>query len=82
MNSLLNELKQLIPHLSLRDQWQFRKRLSGVAKIHNPESQKKVLSALQDEILHGITRTEQRIASRPEITYPGNLPVSQMRDVI
>ncbi|WP_412778949.1 hypothetical protein [Morganella psychrotolerans] len=41
MNSLLNELKQLIPHLSLRDQWQFRKRLSGVAKIHNPESQKK-----------------------------------------
>ena len=82
VNSLLNELKQLIPHLSLREQHQFRKRLAGVAKIRNPESQQKVLAGLQDEMLHGITRTELRIANRPEITYPDNLPVSQKREAI
>ncbi len=82
VNSLLNELKQLIPHLSLREQHQFRKRLAGVAKIRNPESQQKVLAGLQDEMLRGITRTELRIANRPEITYPDNLPVSQKREAI
>lgn len=53
-----------------------------MAKIRNPESQQKVLAGLQDEMLRGITRTELRIANRPEITYPDNLPVSQKREAI
>jgi len=66
----------------LRDRQRFSRRIHGAKKVKNPESQQAVLEALAQEIEAAAGKVLLRAASRPKITYPENLPVSQKKQDI
>ena len=66
----------------LRDRQRFARRLHGSKKVKNPESQQKLLDSLALEIDTAAGKVLLREASRPKITYPENLPVSQKLSLI
>lgn len=61
----------------LRDKTRFARRLHGVKKVKNPESQQAILQEMAQEISQAASKVLLREAARPAITYPENLPVSQ-----
>ncbi|GAB7047680.1 ATP-dependent RNA helicase HrpA [Catenuloplanes indicus] len=75
-------LAQRLPHLMLRDERRLRRRLDGVRKVRDPESRAKVLANITAEVETAEARIAARAESRPEITYPEQLPVSALRDEI
>lgn len=72
-------LFQQLDGLMLRDKSRFSRRLHGVKKVKNPESQQAILQEMAQEIEQAAGRVLLREASRPTITYPENLPVSQKK---
>lgn len=75
-------LKTQIATLMLSDQHRFARRLNGINKVKNPESKAKVLATLAADIARATTRVEARLAPRPAINYPENLPVSQKKQAL
>ena len=75
-------LQQRLDSLMLRDRLRFSRRLHGVKKVKNPESQQAILQEMAQEISQAAGKVLLREAARPAITYPENLPVSQKKQEI
>ena len=78
----LSSLFARLDGLMLRDKQNFTRRLHGVKKVKNPQSQQNLLNTLASEIAIAEERVQRRKQSRPLISYPENLPVSQKKDDI
>lgn len=82
MKSPLAALSAQLDGLMLRDRQRLQRRLQGAKKISDPSA----LDALSHELSAAISQSLQRVssreASRPKITYPDNLPVSQKKQDI
>ena len=76
------QLYQQLDGLMLRDKTRFARRLHGVKKVKNPESQQAILQEMAQEISQAAGKVLLREAARPTITYPENLPVSQKKQEI
>ncbi|WKZ94266.1 ATP-dependent RNA helicase HrpA [Chimaeribacter arupi] len=66
----------------LRDQQRLQRRLQGARKVSNPQAQEAIAAELSQDIEAARQRVAQRMAARPRITYPENLPVSQKKQAI
>lgn len=66
----------------LRDKQRFSRRLHGVKRVKNTQSQQHLLETLASEIAVADQTVQRRQAACPAITYPENLPVSQKKDDI
>lgn len=77
----LNALYAQLDNLLLRDRQAFSRRLHGVKKTR-PESREAILTTLAEEMNQAQERVLQRLANRPVITYPEDLPVSQKKAAI
>lgn len=66
----------------LRDKQRFSRRLHGVKRVKNTQSQQHLLETLASEIALAEQTVQRRQAACPAITYPENLPVSQKKDDI
>ncbi|VTN23503.1 ATP-dependent helicase hrpA [Klebsiella pneumoniae] len=76
------QLYQQLDGLMLRDKTRFARRLHGVKKVKNPESQQAILQEMALEISQAASKVLLREAARPAIIYPENLPVSQKKQEI
>ncbi|MCH0566180.1 MULTISPECIES: ATP-dependent RNA helicase HrpA [unclassified Streptomyces] len=78
----LGALAPRLTELSLRDAHRLGRRLEGARKIRKPEARAAVLAEIEAEV----TKAEERMTARrsrvPAVTYPGQLPVSQKKDLI
>jgi ATP-dependent helicase HrpA len=82
VKSPLAALAQHLPDLMLRDQQRLQRRLQGARKVSNPQAQEAIAAELSQDIDAARQRVAQRMAARPRITYPENLPVSQKKQAI
>ncbi|MBJ7220935.1 MULTISPECIES: ATP-dependent RNA helicase HrpA [unclassified Brenneria] len=82
MKSPLNALSSQLSELMLRDGQRLRRRLQGAAKVGSPQAQTAIAQEIEGEIAAARQKVENRRASRPSITYPEQLPVSQKKDAI
>ena len=82
MKSPLAALAEQLPDLMLRDQQRLQRRLQGARKVSNPQAQEAIAAELSQDIEAARQRVAQRMAARPRITYPENLPVSQKKQAI
>lgn len=82
MKSPLAALAEQLPDLMLRDQQRLQRRLQGARKVSNPQAQEAIAAELSQDIDAARQRVAQRMAARPRITYPENLPVSQKKQAI
>ncbi len=64
------QLYQQLDGLMLRDKTRFARRLHGVKKVKNPESQQAILQEMALEISQAAGKVLLREAARPAITYP------------
>ncbi|AFJ47211.1 ATP-dependent helicase [Shimwellia blattae DSM 4481 = NBRC 105725] len=78
----LSDLQTRLDSLMLRDRQPLSRRLHGVRKMKNPQAAQALLAELTAEIDTAAARVALREASRPAITYPDNLPVSQKKQAI
>jgi ATP-dependent helicase HrpA len=67
------ELLERLPALTLRDEHRLRRRLLGG---------REPLERVAAEVVRAEARIARRVAARPAITYPAELPVSQAKDDI
>ncbi|MCI1899607.1 MAG: hypothetical protein LKI85_14715, partial [Enterobacter sp.] len=75
-------LQRQLDSLMLRDKQRFARRLQGIKKVKNPESQQAIYQEMAKEIEQAAGKVVLREAARPDITYPENLPVSQKKQEI
>ncbi|AVF34473.1 ATP-dependent RNA helicase HrpA [Rahnella sikkimica] len=86
MKSPLAALSAQLDGLMLRDRQRLQRRLQGAKKTFdqntNPQAVDALTAELQNAITESLKKVTAREASRPKISYPGNLPVSQKKDDI
>ncbi|EAR27693.1 helicase, ATP-dependent [Pseudoalteromonas tunicata D2] len=82
MAQATRELYRSLKQCLNKDQFFFKRRLDGIAKIKNEEKQAKVLAEVTLAIEKSIATRAQRLANLPKVSYPENLPVSQKKDDI
>ncbi|MFE0514417.1 ATP-dependent RNA helicase HrpA [Streptomyces sp. NPDC058964] len=78
----LGALAPRLTELSLRDAHRLGRRLEGARKIRKPEARTAVLAEIETEVAKAEARMGERRARVPAVGYPGQLPVSQKKDVI
>ncbi|KQN52401.1 ATP-dependent RNA helicase HrpA [Serratia sp. Leaf50] len=66
----------------LRDRQRLQRRLQGAKKINDPQALQGLTQELESAFQQGLQKVSSREASRPKITYPDNLPVSQKKQNI
>jgi ATP-dependent helicase HrpA len=66
----------------LRDRQRLQRRLQGAKKINDPQALQTLTQELESAFQQGLQKVSSREASRPKITYPDNLPVSQKKQDI
>jgi len=80
-----NSLTSLFSRLDgvmLRDKLRFSRRLHGMKKVDKPQSREALGELIAAEIEQAEQHVLRRLNSRPPISYPENLPVSQKKDDI
>jgi len=82
VKSPLAALSAQLDGLMLRDRQRLQRRLQGAKKINDPQALQGLTQELETAIQQGLQKVGAREASRPHITYPENLPVSQKKDDI
>ncbi|MDR3434746.1 MAG: ATP-dependent RNA helicase HrpA [Rouxiella aceris] len=82
MKSPLAALSAQLDGLMLRDRQRLQRRLQGAKKINDPQALQTLTQELESAFQQGLQRVSSREASRPKITYPDNLPVSQKKQDI
>ncbi|MTC32171.1 ATP-dependent RNA helicase HrpA [Providencia alcalifaciens] len=82
MDPILSALQAEIEQTSLRDQWQLKKRLHGIAKIQDPKSRMAVIDVIKGDVEKAKQKVEKKRLNMPKIVYPENLPVSQKKQAI
>ncbi|MFZ4832106.1 ATP-dependent RNA helicase HrpA [Rouxiella sp. Mn2063] len=82
MKSPLEALSAQLDGLMLRDRQRLQRRLQGAKKISDPNALLALSQELEVQLTAGLQKVSSREASRPRITYPDNLPVSQKKQDI
>ncbi|MFF8292814.1 ATP-dependent RNA helicase HrpA [Streptomyces sp. NPDC016309] len=82
MSTSFADLQTLLAEVSLRDAHRLGRRLEGARRIRKPEARQAVLDEIAAEAGKAATRTAERAARVPEVSYPEQLPVSQKKDAI
>ncbi|WP_455819902.1 ATP-dependent RNA helicase HrpA [Pseudomonas cerasi] len=80
--SALSPLYLRLDSLMLRDRQRLQRRLQGAKKIKNPTALNALIEELSGDIAASELRVSARLAARPTIRYPENLPVSQKKQDI
>ncbi|KAA9001976.1 ATP-dependent RNA helicase HrpA [Affinibrenneria salicis] len=81
MKSPLSTLSSQLDELMLQDRQRLRRRLQGATRAGNTPSAA-VVQEIEGEIIAARQRVDNRRASRPTLSYPDALPVSQKKDAI
>jgi ATP-dependent helicase HrpA len=76
------DLLPRLDDLSLRDRARLRRRVEGARKVRRPEAVASIRAEIEGQIAAGEARVAARRATVPELNYPENLPVSQLRGEI
>ena len=82
MKSPLAALSAQLDGLMLRDRQRLQRRMQGAKKVNDPQVLQGLTQELESAIQQGLQKVSSREASRPNITYPDNLPVSQKKQDI
>jgi ATP-dependent helicase HrpA len=82
LTSSLAELRAALPGLMLRDQRRLDRRLHQVAGLRDVAARDQALSRLTGELDAAAARVQARRSAIPVISYPPELPVSQLKDEI
>jgi ATP-dependent helicase HrpA len=82
VTSSLAELRAALPSLMLRDQRRLDRRLHQAAGLRDVGARDHALSRLTSELDAAAARVQARRAAVPVISYPPELPVSQLKDEI
>jgi ATP-dependent helicase HrpA len=82
VTSSLAELRAALPGLMLRDQRRLDRRIHQVAGLRDVAARDQALSRLTGELDAATTRVQARRSAVPVISYPPELPVSQLKDEI
>jgi len=82
VKSPLEALSAQLDGLMLRDRQRLQRRLQGAKKISDPNALLALSQELEAQLTAGLQKVSAREASRPRITYPDNLPVSQKKQDI
>ncbi|MGH3384563.1 MAG: ATP-dependent RNA helicase HrpA [Nocardioidaceae bacterium] len=77
-----SELRRRLSTVMLRDEHRLRRRIDGTRKTRDPEKRRRALEQVAAEVERAESRVAARVAARPEVTYPEELPISQRRDDI
>ena len=82
MPSEIAELRARLPGLMLRDQRRLGRRVGQAAGLREPAARERALRRVADDIDQAQARIEARRRAVPELSYPPELPVSQLKDQI
>ncbi|PKB89610.1 hypothetical protein A8A01_13365 [Ewingella americana] len=82
VKSPLAALSAQLDGLMLRDRQRLQRRLQGARKLDKPDALDALSAEIQTAITESLKKVSAREASRPKISYPENLPVSQKKDDI
>ena len=82
MTSTLPELRTQLDGLMLRDQHRLGRQAERAAALHDSAARERALGELQGELAAAAARAAARRDSVPVISYPPELPVSQVKDQI
>jgi ATP-dependent helicase HrpA len=78
----LAELRARLPSLMLRDQHRLGRRVQSAAATRDPAGRERALGQVAAELTAAEARVAARRLSVPVISYPPELPVSQLKDQI
>jgi ATP-dependent helicase HrpA len=78
----LAEMRARLPELTLRDQHRLARRIEQAAGRRDPGGRERALEHVAAELAAAAARVEARRRSVPVISYPPELPVSQLKDQI
>lgn len=81
-DDLISIIKQQSFHTTLLDGIKLRARLRSLKKIKQGERVSKTLEKINNDCSRALARYEQRLANVPSISYPPQLPVSQLESKI
>jgi ATP-dependent helicase HrpA len=76
----VEELRRRLADVSLRDEHRLRRRLDAAHRLREKPARERALAAVGAEIEKSAGGVDARAASKPDITYPAELPVSQQRE--
>ncbi len=82
MPSEIAELRARLPGLMLRDQRRLGRRVGQAAGLREPAARERALRRVADDMDQAQARIEARSRAVPELRYPPELPVSQLKDQI
>jgi ATP-dependent helicase HrpA len=82
LTSSLAELRARLPELTLRDQHRLGRRIQQAGGQRDPATRERALDRVAAELDSARARVEARRFTVPVISYPPELPVSQLRDEI
>jgi len=82
MPSEIAELRARLPGLMLRDQRRLGRRVGQAAGLREPAARERALRRVADDMEAAQARIEARSRAVPQISYPPELPVSQLKDQI
>ena len=82
MPSEIAELRARLPGLMLRDQRRLGRRVGQAAGLREPAARERALRRVADDMDPAEARIEARRRAVPELSYPPELPVSQLKDEI
>jgi ATP-dependent helicase HrpA len=74
----LADLRARLPELMLRDQRQLARRVDRAAALRDPAAREQALSRVTADIDAAAARVQRRRLTVPAISYPPELPVSQL----
>ncbi|AYY12237.1 ATP-dependent RNA helicase HrpA [Actinobacteria bacterium YIM 96077] len=78
----VTDLRARLSELSLRDERRLRRRLDGTRRIKREDARAEALTEIASEVDAAEQRIASRVARRPRLVYPDELPVSQRKDDI
>ncbi|HEY2550660.1 MAG TPA: ATP-dependent RNA helicase HrpA [Streptosporangiaceae bacterium] len=82
MPTLLADVRASLPGLMLRDQRRLGRRADRAAALRDPAARERALGGLQAEAVAAAAAIADRRRSVPVLSYPAELPVSQLREEI
>jgi ATP-dependent helicase HrpA len=78
----LDDLRASLPGLMLHDQRRLGERVHKAARLADPAARERALARLGTELDAAAARVQARRRALPVISYPPELPVSQLKDEI
>src|ERR1700722_10741809 len=82
MPSEIAELRARLPGLMLRDQRRLGRRVGQAAGLREPAARERALRRVADDMDQAQARIKARRRAGAELSYPPELPVSQLKDQI